>query len=223
VENGAMNEVIDKLIREMRWRIRNGGAKYKPKQKEMASWGAFSISGWVPPLASLPLLLLTTIVLENQFIHSDADTILPLLWVVSVPLLFWLRGVLNFRFLLGAYKKLLSTNERFMLVEYTKYLQRQIARAKDEPVLGGAAEVQRLTELHAKLKDLLVQGAGRDAKPLRSDLADEAVLAEAMVDSYSTGAGDELARLDARLPDELRQRIADLDRESSAARPKVAQ
>lgn len=217
-----MNEVVAKLVSDMRWRFQRGGSKYKPKDKEVETWGAFNIHGLAPVMVSLLLLGLTAVLMDmgGGVVNDD---LLPLLWVASVPLLYWLRSALNNRFKLRAYRKLLSDNERFMLVEYAKYLQRQIARAKDEPALGGAPEVRRLTELHARLTALLAQGAGRDAKPLRSDLADEAVLAEAMVESYTPGQGDGLAQLDARLPQELRQRIADLDRASDSQRPKVAQ
>jgi hypothetical protein len=217
-----MNEVIAKLTRDLAWRFRHGGSKYRPKDKEIASWGAFRIPGLIPLLLSLPILLLITIVMDSGG-GSAGEDMLPMVWLASIPVLYWLRGILNFRCTLGAYKKLLTDNERFMLVEYTKYLKRQIARTKDEPVLGGETEVKRLSELHAKLNQLLQQGAGMEQTPLRSNIADEADLAQAMVETYAVDHSGGLAQLDARLPQELRQRIEELDRSSEASRKKVAQ
>jgi hypothetical protein len=54
-----------------------------------------------------------------------------------------------------------------------------------------------------------------DGGQLRSTLADEADLAEAVVQTYEEGRRDPLAELDARLPAELRQRVQELEREAA--------
>ncbi len=206
-----MNEVVTKLLDDLTWRLRQGTAKYRPSDKEVTSWAPFKIHGAVPLLLSFLVPLGAAVSLSGF-----GDDAMFTAWLVSIPLLYWLRGVINFRGKLNAYKKLLLQNERFMLVEYSKYLKRQISRVKDEPVLGGEAEVRRLKELQERLNALLQQGAGKDRTAMRSNLADEADLAEAMLETYSPGQQDELAALDARLPADLRQHIADLDRESAA-------
>jgi hypothetical protein len=216
-----MNEVIAKLVRDLAWRLRRGGAQYRPSKEESARWGAFSIP-WLAPLLVWPALCSTVLVLTSGTWLGSAE-FQPLLWVATPFFLYWLRGTLNLRFQVGAYRRLLAQNERFMLVEYAKYLKRQIARARDEPALGGSAEVRRLQELHGRLSQMLQQGAGTETKPLRSDLASEADLAEATIEAYSAASQTELAALDARLPQGLRQRIEELDRTSTAGRGKAAQ
>jgi hypothetical protein len=212
-----MNEAVAKLVDDLVWRIRRGTAKYRPSDKEIASWAPFTVHGAVPILVSFVLPAFAA------FSNLSEDAAIAI-WLASIPLLYWLRGVINFRCKLGAYKRLLLNNERFMLVEYSKYLKRQISRVRDEPVLGGDAEVRRLKELQERFNAMLQQGVSKDNKAMRSNLADEADLAEAMLETYNTGAKDELAALDARLPADLRERIADLDRESaSTSGRKVAQ
>jgi hypothetical protein len=219
-----MNEVIAKLVRDLAWRFRHGGGKYRPKDKEVATWGAFKIP-WPVPFICWAVL----VALLGTLVPSGTDSLLyntllePPSWLVLLALLYWAAGIATFQLRLAAYKKLLTDNERFMLVEYTKYLKRQIARTKDEPALGGEMEVKRLNELHAKLNQLLQQGAGLEQAPLRSNLADEADLAQAMVETYTVDPSGGLAQLDARLPQELRQRIEELDRASEASRKKAAQ
>lgn len=214
-----MNEVVTKLVQDLRWRLRRGTAKYRPSDKEIATWAPFTVHGAVPLLLSF-LVLLATIALFN--VHSD--DVIPFVWLSSLPLLYWARGVINFRARIGAYQQLLLRNERFMLVEYSKYLKRQISRVRDEPALGGEQEVRRLKELQERLNLLLQQGSAQSGAAMRSNLADEVDLAEAMLESYSAPPQDELAELDARLPADLRQRITDLDRDSVHHAPrKIAQ
>lgn len=214
-----MIAMIDRLIADLKWRLTAAGKKFKPKPKERASWGAPQIPGLVPWLVWGAYMLFATLGVDlGNLPFAMPEWLAYLLfnwpgWILSFILVS--RGVkaLNRMLEVRTYGKLLRRNERFTLVEYTKYLMRQIQRAREDPALGGPDEVARLELAHRKLNKLLRGGAGKETTPVASTLTEEADLAQAVVQSYEEFQGDPLAELDNRLPDELRQKVEELDRE----------
>jgi hypothetical protein len=210
-----MSDIVSRLTADLRWRLSAAGKRLKPKRKERASWGAFQIPTAVP--------LLLWAVYFSVFGLFGMDMMRPYMpewlhfllcswpgWIGSFLLLMGLTRLVNRRAEISAYRKLLTTNERFTLVEYSKYLRRQIERAKVEPGLGGPAEVARLEDTQRKLNELLRSGAGH-VPAVDSPLSAEADLAEAVVQAYEEAGADPLEELDARLPAELRTRIEELE------------
>jgi len=218
-----MSDIVNRLTADLRWRLSAAGKRQRPKRKERESWGAFRIPTAVP--------LLLWVVYFSAFGLFGVDVLRPYLpewlhflicswpgWIASFFILTGLARWANRRAEIGAYQRLLNRNERFTLVEYSKYLRRQVERAKAEPGLGGPAEVARLEDTQRKLNELLRSGAGA-APAVDSPLSAEADLAEAVVQAYEEAGSDPLEELDARLPAELRTRIEELERGTSGARP----
>lgn len=214
-----MTDIIARLTADLRWRLTAAGKGRRPKKKERASWGAFKI-----PEAA-PLLLwggyMAFAALGTGWGSGQGplpEWVMFLLfswpgWIVSFLLLTGATKWLNREAEIRAYSRLLTRNERFTLVEYNKYLRRQIERARSDPALGGAGEVRRLEETQRKLQQLLRGGAGRGVT-VESPLSEEAALAEAIVESYEAAGADPLAELDARLPADLKARVEELEREA---------
>lgn len=214
-----MSDIVTRLTADLRWRLSAAGRRQQPKRKERSSWGAFRIP------TSAPLMLWVGYVAYAVLGTGDlgALALMPewlmfLLfnwpgWIGSFLLLTGVSRALNREAEVRAYRKLLARNERFTLVEYSKYLRRQIERAKADPGLGGPAEVTRLEGTQRKLNELLRGGAGL-TPAVDSPLSAEADLAEAVVQSYEEAGADPLAELDARLPEELRSRIEELEQDS---------
>ena len=208
-----MKELVDKLIADLRWRFTPAGRPYKPAAKEVQSWGTLSVP-WGVPLLLWPV---GGAVLFGLFeligVRDLEEGLMPFLILAALPLLYWLRTYAQRASSIRCYRKLLQRNERFVLAEYSKFLKRQIARAQLDPALGGDAEVRRLYELQQRMQQLLKQDLRIDGQPLPSTLAEEANLAQSVIEVYEVGTKDPLADLDARLPTELRQRMEDLDRQ----------
>lgn len=207
-----MNDLITKLTSDMRWRLTRAGKEHKPTRKERESWGVFRF----PPLASVLIWIavMPLIITVSDGMHGDFE---PLVGILGVTLLTTIltAGVHQFNksMIMRTYRRLLSTNERFTLVEYARYLKRQIKRARQDPTLGGAAEVQRLQTVYSKLNRMLHQGAGSELFPVESQISKEADLAEAVIETYNLTEHDELAELDSKLPSDIRQRLEQLELE----------
>lgn len=225
-----MKAIINRLIADLKWRLSAAGRSYRPKPKERASWSALRIPRIAPLLlwgAYMMFAVLGVGAGGFSLAGPQWGWLQYLLfswpgWVLSFLLLFSGTKALNRQFEVRAYARLLRQNERFTLVEYAKYLRRQIRRAREDPALGGPAEVARLEQLHQKLSQLLRGGAGVEPLPVASALAEEADLAQAVVQSYEEFQADAFAELDERLPGELRQRVEELDREAEQARRRMA-
>lgn len=218
-----MTEIIARLTADLSWRLSAAGKAYRPKPKERRSWGAFRIPRIAPLLLWCGYLAYAGLGMgwggETSFLPH---WLLILLfgwpgWIGSFFLITGLNGWINKAAELRAYRQLLRRNERFTLVEYSKYLQRQTARAKADPGLGGPTEVARLEATQRQLNQLLKGGTGLDAA-VDSPLSAEADLAEAVLQSYEEAGADPLAELDARLPEELRTRIEALEQEAGRQR-----
>lgn len=227
-----MKAIVQRLIADLRWRLSKAGRKYKPKATELESWAPLRVPVIVPLLIWGAYMTFALLGVGPHGIESLAapgwEWLLHVLlgwpgWVLSFILLSKGTTALNQSLVLKAYAKLLNHNERFTLVEYTKYLHRQIQRAGEDVSLGGPAEVTRLRELRNKLHELLRQGAGDDRLPVESALSEEVDLAEAVVQAYELPSVDLVADLDERLPGELRQRIEELDLEVEQSRENRAQ
>jgi len=210
-----MTEVIERLVADMRWRLSPAGGKYRPSLREAASWGALLISWPVKLLSGCGVSILA---LGGLVATIDVDkavgVIMMCIMFLGVPLAFGLSSLIQRAFNMAAYKKQLMTNERFTLVEYSRLLQRHIDMAQRDPTLGGPQEVARLRGLLDRIVKLLESGAGLDGTQQHSTLGDEAVLAESVLESYNIAQDDGLKDLDARLPDELRAQLQDVDREA---------
>jgi hypothetical protein len=221
-----MKAIIDRLVTDLKWRLSAAGRKLRPKKKERESWGALRIPLIAPLLVWGAFMMFAVLGIggENlQLAGPQWSWLIYLLfswpgWILSFILAFHGTRLLNRKLAVNAYARLLKRNERFTLVEYTKYLMRQIQRAREDPALGGPAEVARLEQLHRKLNQLLRGGAGKESVPVSSALAEEADLAQAVVESYEEFQADEFAELDERLPGDLRQRVEELDREVERSR-----
>jgi hypothetical protein len=230
LEVRAMKAIVDRLIADLKWRLSAPGRKFQPKAKERASWGAPRVPGSVPWLVWGAYMLFAVVGVGSgsmALAPPQWDWLIYLLfdwpgWVLSFILVFNGAKALNQLLEVQAYARLLRRNERFTLVEYAKYLLRQVQRAREDPALGGPAEVARLEQLHRKLSLLLRGGAGVDPLPVASALAEEADLAQAVVQSYEVQQ-NAFAELDQRLPGQLRQRVEELDREVEQARGRIAE
>jgi hypothetical protein len=212
--SSSMNDLIDKLAKDMRWRLSRAGAEHKPPRKERDGWGVFRF----PPLASLLiwLALLPVVVGAADTVSiPELGTVFGLLGISILTLLVTV-GVDQFNKaqILRTYRRLLNRNERFTLVEYAKFLKRQIKRAQSDQALGGPAEVARLQKVYRQLNELLQKGAGNELFPVESHLSKEADLAEAVVETYTLPERDELAELDDKLPPGIRERLAELELEA---------
>jgi hypothetical protein len=221
-----MQDIIRKLLKHLKWRLSPAGKKFKPKRGEIDSWAPQRIPPSVPFLLWLAYFFICVFSLVDGFDPFSSPlaffTVGPGGWLLAGLGLRLLGRSLNQGFLLGAYRNLLQSNERFALVEYTRYLERQIARAKADPALGGAAEVERLLGVYGEMKQLLREGAGKQGGgPLASALAEDAELGEALVQTYGELKVDPLQELDSRLPPALLDRLKELDLEETehAAEP----
>jgi hypothetical protein len=212
-----MTDLVKKLTADLGWRLSSAGGKYRPKDKEVASWAPMRIPGAVPLLLWPIVSVAAILALDASGSNGLSEALTPIILVGTPVLLYWIRALLGREFILRAYRQLLEKNERFTLVEYSKYLKRQIERARTDPALGNEQEVRRLTELLARLNEKLKQGIGQDGLPTTSALAEEAMLAEGLVQTYEERSRNPLDELDARLSPELRQRVSELEREAHPA------
>lgn len=220
-----MQELINKLVDDLRWRLGPHGAGFRPTRTEVKEWQAPGNAGRWVTVAWLAALLLMML--------GGCDYTMRAPWV-GVPLQLVgalllsaagqnLEELLEKREKLKAYRRRLERNERFVLTEYAKYLKRQLKRAAKNPALGGEVERARLQEALDRLNALLAEGAGReDWACIPSHLASEADAAEALVQAYEElgqraqdPAG--LAALDERLPGELRARLEAVEHGDAAA------
>ena len=198
----------------MRWRLTRAGKEFKPSRKERDAWGVFRF----PPLASILIwlgLMPFIVIGADELFTYDLDAVVGILGTGLLTFLLT-SGVHQFNksMIMRTYRSLLKRNERFTLVEYARYLRRQIKRAQKDPALGGPAEVARLQAVYRKLNELLHKGAGNELFPLESQLSKEAELAEAVVETYNLPRRDELAELDSQLPPNIRERLAELELEA---------
>lgn len=214
-----MRQIADRLVADMRWRLTQAGKRHRPGRAEMASWGSAAI----PPLGTIGGGCATQVLmLGAMFAAFEIESIFLAILSIGIMLVAWPAAFLitqqyQWRADLKAYSKLVQANERFALVEYSKLLHRQIHAARTDPALGGPAEIKRLSDLQLKINELLHDGAGGQISR-GSKLSAEADLAESIIEAYSTGKDDGLAALDSRLPQELRARLDDLDREAGDAK-----
>lgn len=225
VETVQMSQITDRLVADMRWRLSPAGRRHQPGRRERESWGSGAIPAAGPIMGGCAVQAITLGLAISAF---DKDFIvggllLLFLFCAALPGAFMLRGRVQTKADLAAYRKLLETNERFALVEYSRLLGRQIQAARADPSLGGPAEVARLTELLGKINQLIQEGAGHEKHGSQSLIASEAVLAESIVEVYSVGKDDGLAGLDARLPDELRARLDSTETPAPRDRGKSAE
>lgn len=215
-----MSDIVNKLVADLKWRLSGAGKKHRPKAKEVQSWGAMVIPRAVPWLVWLSYTIFVTVGSETYFwlrIEEFPGYIIggPVGIVLAGLLVSFVTRKINTSFALKAYQGLLDSKERFTLVEYSRYLRRQISRAKEDETLGGEAEVARLKELDIKLRQLLKAGAGKEGTTIASDLSEEAELAEALVETYGELLSDPLEKLDSRLPQELLASIEALEQEEA--------
>lgn len=215
-----MIDLVSKLVQDLRWRMSRAGKRFKPSNKEITSWGPLRIPQSGSILIWICFILFST--LGVPVLLPDLASQLKLLlfgwpaWVVSFFLL--TRGVslLNRKFIIDAYRKLLGENERFTLVEYNRYLGRRIKQAMSDESLGGPGEVRRLQELQSQLHTMLRGGLGNDGPSLDSVISQEADFAEAYIQSYKEITEDPLSKLDQKMPEELMARVQELEREEAS-------
>ena len=209
-----MQDIIAKLLKDLRWRLGPHGKGYRPTAKEMAQWQVKPIpSGWITAgwfgLMAAVSLGSCGIVLEEPWAGVPLIVVAGLISLAGVG---YLEDRLKYLAKLKAFRRKLENNERFVLLEYAKYLQRQLKRSKKDASLGGEAERTRIEGLLERLNHLLQEGAARnDWTMIPSKLATEADAAEALVATYEELASDDLTALDERLPSELRERLEGLE------------
>jgi len=212
-----MNAIIERLAGHLKWRKSAAGKKYRPKKKERVKWGAFQIPQMAPLLVWCSYLTYALLGAPGLTNLPDWLHFMLFNWPGIIAAFFLLTAgtrQLNSNLENKAYQQLLEQNERFTLVEYARYLSRQIDLAEEDPSLGGPEEVKRLREVRGKLTKILRESAKQDSVPIDSTLAREAELAELVVESYEIVPEDDpLKELDERLPDELKQRVEELEQE----------
>ncbi len=215
-----MSDVASKLIADLKWRLSAAGKKFRPKDKEVKSWGAFRVPKAVPWLVWLAYCILITAGVDSfswlrfeEFPGIILGGPVGMIW--SAFLVNFVTRKVNSSAAVKAYQELLSTRERFSLVEYSRYLQRQIKRASADSTIGGANEMKRLMDIDRKLRKLLREGAGQDGLPITSELSEEAELAQAVVETYGELQSDPLEKLDSRLPDDILASLGNLEKEES--------
>lgn len=210
-----MKQIVERLVKDMRWRLSAAGKRFRPSRQECNGWGSQPI----PPAATFFGGCAAQTVCFGLMLSAFAAELFPaalalmLLMFAALPLAIFASGRLQRRADLRRYSELVQHNERFALIEYSKLLQRQIHTARADAALGGTQELARLSELQARIDQLIRDGAGlaKRAAGGGSTLSDEASLAESVLEAYSIGSNDELATLDARLPAALRSRLDELD------------
>lgn len=207
-----MKDIIGRLVSDMRWRFSGAGRKYKPKNQEVDSWGGWKVPGFAWFAAWIGLIALVATV-PDMLGPRIEDFLIPIMVITGGGGLIALQRMLPRWLNIRAYKGLLEKNERFTLVEYYKYLKRQIDRARRDPSLGGPAEINRLSELASRLAKILADKDANQSVVPGSVLGDELAAAEGLIESYDMMSRDELEFLDERLPEEIRRRVDELEEE----------
>lgn len=208
-----MRDTTQRLLDDLRWRLSPNGRRFRPDRQTLKSWGAAEIPGAVPIMLWFAWVVASTFLTFNLFLPDTAGFILlgPPSWIGAAYLISrWARST-NLKNIRMAYHRLLDSNERFLLIEYTRYIRRKIKLAEGDPVLGGPEEVRRLKQIHRKLRQVLEKGRqGNSGMPVRSILSDEADHAESLIEVYDHPE-DPLADLDARLPEDIRSRLDEFE------------
>ena len=208
-----MRDTTQRLLADLRWRLSPNGKRFRPDRATIRSWGATEIPGSVPVVLWLAWFIASNFMIAN--LHTGAILALALLgpisWIGAGYLISrWARNT-NLRNIVNSYQRLLDRNERFLLIEYTRFIRRKIRLAEGDPVLGGPEEVKRLKQIHRKLRQVLEKGRqGSAGTPVRSILSDEADFAESLIEAYDAPE-DPLAALDARLPADIRSRLDEFE------------
>jgi hypothetical protein len=115
---------------------------------------------------------------------------------------------------IAAYQRLLGRNERFMLSEYSKFLERQAKRTQMGELPGGSAEALKLAGASAQIREILaLKSEAASRKSAAMPLDSETALAQSVIEVFSVGVVDPLKELDARLSEQQRLKVADLERE----------
>jgi hypothetical protein len=211
----AVNEIIQRLLADLGWRLSAAGGRYKPSRQEVATWGGTQLNWGLKLLGGCGVQLISLVLFMATYKFVMAIAILFfLLMFLGLPLAFIFGGPIQRGLDMAAYRKRLERNERFTLIEYSRLLSRQIEMAQYDPTLGGPQEVARLRSLQDRIVQLIQSGASLDGTDQSSALSAEAQLAEAVLESYNMDEDQELQALDARLPAELRSKLEDLDREA---------
>ena len=212
-----MKQIVDRLVSDLRWRLSRLGRDYRPSARERLAWGGIAIPFYVPLLLSFAYLLFALSVgpLMAEYWPAWISALIygPVGILAAVCGIFWLRGRIQFNSELASYRRLLQRNERVLLVEYHKFLRRYLTRASRDPLLGGPPEVARMNDLLSRLSRILASGSFDDGRPAESTLRDEVELAEAVVTSYEELSQSEMERMDKMLPQELRDRVMELEGE----------
>ncbi len=214
-----MKDVIEHLVEDLDWRLSPAGKTYRPDDKELTSWGAERHGCWPAVLLWFVMMLVYIggVVFLAEF---NEDFFAPVGSILGLVLSFFfgrVAGNANKNWQKQrdkqAYRKLLKSNERFMLVEYSKYLSRKVHQAQRDPTLGGAAEITRLLDLQQRITEMLRKGgSGRPGR--QSRLEEEATIAESLLEAYGHEDYDPLKKLDERLPAEVRERLKETDRQT---------
>lgn len=215
-----MTDLVRKLVADLRWRFSSAGKKFRPKRKETESWGSFRIPRRVTLLVWIAFMLFATVGAPDLLQLPEKLQLVLFgwpAWLASAIVLFSGAAALNRRFVISAYRDLLQKNERFSLVEYNRYLSRRISQARQDPSLGGDAEVRRLKAVQKQFVEMLQGGLGEAGLPISSVLSEEAAFAEAHIQAYREFNADPLEQLDSRLPAGLMARVQELERQESAS------
>ncbi|MCB1218770.1 hypothetical protein KDL44_15400 [bacterium] len=213
-----MRDAADRLLQDLKWRLSPAGRRYRPSAQVIRSWGASEVPQLVPFLLWLAWFISSIFLALNLNLPGGWSTLLvPVSWLGAGLLISrWTRAT-NLRNITKAYRRVLSGNERFLLIEYTRYIRRKIRLAENDPVLGGPEEVRRLKQTHRKLRQILEKGRDADSgATVRSIIGDEADFAESLVEVYAglEEPYDPLADLDARLPEEIRSRLDEFEEDN---------
>jgi len=219
-----MKEIIRRLAEDMHWRLSSAGKAYAPKPKERDSWGGKRVSGALSCLSWLALSVLTFGVVNGLMLSgAEAGALVgiarimvaaPAVVIINLlllPVVFLTGRALEKRWDLAKYKSLISANERFMLSEYARYLERQAKRTQLGELGGGSSEAVKLAAACAQVREILAVKASAEKKH-SLPLGAESALAQSVVEAYGLVTDDPLKELDARLTEQQRLKVADLER-----------
>jgi len=204
-----MKQVLDRVLRDMRWRLSAAGSRFEPTRPQWEAWGVRDFPWGLPLLAGclIPIVLTFALSALSQWFAFAAGYFCVPLALIGAALGFGLRGVLHRQMIFWAYRRQLKASEYFVLAEYTNMLRRQQEISPGNSAFT-AGEVQTLRSLAARATEL-----GRE-------LTSRQVLAGLGADIGSgrrPSGGD-----DRRLPPDVRTRLVGLEKEARQAPQVIA-
>ena len=196
-----MKQVIDRLLRDMRWRLTPAADHHEPARKEWEAWGVRELPWWMPVLGGclLPMIVTGALSMLNTYIAWASEYFWLPVAVVGAVVGFGLRGVVHRRIIYWAYKKQLASSERFALTEYALFLKRHTELSDANPARRGLTRAQ-CHDLSKSAAALVSEDARRQA--LAHVTSSSEIQPSGPIAAEANTNGRRL-----RLPDDIRSRL----------------